>query len=193
MRNFLSGLALLAAVGCLAATGPVTATAQGGPPGMDDDGKDFSTGWNTLAEAKKGDWVEYKFTSGIFKRYEILDADDGKVSLKIDTKPPGGEKTEQKTKPQDWKRVVLVSGRLPNEAQWATERTTRTVGEDEIECQTVAWLAGSTTTTIHFSKDVPCGGVVAVIIAGKATLELTNWSVGGKVYGEKTQIGRAHV
>lgn len=182
MRTLVLAAAVLALVGSGLATSGVTAAAQGSPPGAAE-ADSFEAGWNTWAEAKKGDWVEYKWSFGMVKRYEVTSVNAGNVTFKLTTIPAGGgAPVVSDSKEQPWQKVPLVSGRLPDNGEWDTEE--RVIGSSSLTCDKVTWVIGSTSSSNLYSKEVPCGGVVCCRTNGEERIWLIKWGKGGKEFGE---------
>ncbi|MCC6574360.1 MAG: hypothetical protein IT462_11270 [Planctomycetes bacterium] len=177
MRTYLLWAALFALVCGVLATNTVTVSAQAAA-------KEFKDGWNTWEEAKKGDWVEYKFSAGFVKRFEVSAASGGQLTVKSTLYPAdGGKPVVQEGKPQEWKKVSMISGKVPTDADWTAAKQKRSVGTDEVECDIVSWTVGSTSNTVYYSKSVPCGGVVCVVTSGQERIWLTKWGSSGKEAG----------
>ncbi|MCC6573460.1 MAG: hypothetical protein IT462_06680 [Planctomycetes bacterium] len=136
----------------------------------------FQSGWNTWANAKKGDWVEYKFAAGMTKKFEVTDVSDAGVSVTVTLTPPEGAKpVVTPAKGQPWSKISLVSGLIPSEAEWPFEPVKRKIGEREIECVVSKWSSGDTTVTNLYSTAIPCGGVVCCTTNGEERIWLSAW------------------
>lgn len=137
---------------------------------------DWAGGWNTWEAAEKGDWVEYSMESGNKVRYEITGAGDGKVSYKhIIFNDKGEQASEKELKDRDWKRAPLQA-RMPQGgtvANWTTAELT--MGEVKLACDVASWTISGTSTTVYFSKSIPCGGIVKVQTNNKDIVWLSSF------------------
>lgn len=160
------------------------------------DSKEFKDGWNTWAESKKGDYVEYSYSSGISKRYEVTAVNGDEVTVKIvltsiDALGRPAEPIEYKPITSKWNKIELVGGWVAKGATWDTKRVRASSGE--INCDVASWRFDGTNFGLTYSKSIPCGGVVSASTNGKETIWLSTWGRDGKEAGRIEKGGNRPV
>ena len=122
---------------------------------------DWASGWNTWKDSEKGDWVEYSMELGNKVRFEVTGTGDGKVSYKhIIYDAKGVEVSNKQISDKDWKSIRLQSSLPRGNTVVTWSKSEVAMGTLKFECDVASWSMGGTSTSVYYSKSIPCGGIV---------------------------------
>jgi hypothetical protein len=143
---------------------------------------DFSSGWNTWQETAVGDAALYRTIDGSLVQFQLAAiGDDGTLTIVItELDADGAETSRREVHAPVSDAPCHFDARAPegDSVEWSTEEYE--MSDVALSCHVMNWHNLEASGSKWFSRDVPCGGAVMLMLGDGEVTWLVSYTRGGR-------------